>query len=60
MPLPDRVQVIKDIAIPTNKKQIRSVIGVINYYRDVWKHKSDTLPPLLKKKLLNRLPETGI
>ena len=37
-PLPDKVQAIKDIAIPTNKKQLRSFIGVINYYRDMWKH----------------------
>ena len=31
MPLPDKVQAIKDIAVPTNKKHLRSFIGVINY-----------------------------
>ena len=31
MPLPDKVQAIKDIAIPNNKKQLRSFIGGINY-----------------------------
>ena len=36
MPLPDKVQAIKDIAVPTNIKQLRSFIGVINYYRDKW------------------------
>ena len=46
MPLPDKVQAIKDIAVPTNKKQLRSFIGVISYYRDVWKHRSDILTPL--------------
>ena len=46
MPLPDKVQAIKHIAVPTNKKQLRSFIGVINYYRDMWKHRSDILTPL--------------
>ena len=27
MPLPDKVQAIKDIAVPTNKKQLTSFIG---------------------------------
>ena len=45
MPLPDKVQAIKDIVVPTNKKQLRSFIGVINYYRDVWKQRSDILTP---------------
>ena len=48
MPLPDKVQAIKDIAVPTNKKQLRSFIGVIKYYRDMWKHRSDILTPLTK------------
>ena len=46
MPLPDKVQAIKDIAVPTNKKQLRSFIEVINYYRDMWKYRSDILTPL--------------
>ena len=48
MPLPDKVQAILDIAIPTNKKQFRSFIGEINYYRDMWKNRSDILTPLPK------------
>ena len=48
MPLPDKVQAIKDIAVPTNKMQLRSFIGVINYYRDMQKHRSDILTPLTK------------
>ena len=43
MPLPDKVQAIKGIAVPTNKKQLRRFIGVINQYRDMWKHRSDIL-----------------
>ena len=30
MPLPDKVQANKDIAVPTNKKHLRSFIGVSN------------------------------
>ena len=43
MPLPEKVQAIKDIAVPNNKRQLRSFIGIINYYRDMWKRRSDTL-----------------
>ena len=46
MPLPDKVQAIKDIAVPNNKRQLRSFIGIINYYRDMWKRRSHTLTPL--------------
>ena len=42
-PLPDKGQVIKDIAVLTNKKQLTSFIGVINHYRDMWKQRSDIL-----------------
>ena len=48
MPLPDKVQAIKHIAVANNKKQLRSFIGVINYYRDMWKHRSEILTPLTK------------
>ena len=34
MPLPDKGQAIKHIAVTTNKKHVRSFVGVINYYRD--------------------------
>ena len=42
MPLPDKVQAIKYIAIPTKKKGLRSFIVVMNYHRDMWEHRSDT------------------
>ena len=48
MPLPDKVQAIRHIALPTNKKQIRGFIGVINYYRHMWKHRSDSLTHFTK------------
>ena len=46
MPLPSKVEAIKNIAAPTTKKQLRSFIGLINYYRDMWKHRSGILTPL--------------
>ena len=33
--LSDEVETIKNIAVPTTKKQLRSFIGIINYYRDM-------------------------
>ena len=44
--LPDKVEAIKNIAILTTKKQLRTSIGLINYYRDKWQHKSEILTPL--------------
>ena len=60
MPLPAKVQAIKDIAVPNNKRKlIRSFIGIINYYRDMWKRRLDTLTPLTQM-ILNRLPGNGL
>ena len=47
MPLPVSVEAIKNIAISTTKKQLQCVIGSIKYYRDMWKHISGILTPLL-------------
>ena len=41
MPLPDKVEAIKNIAAPTTKKQLRSFVGLINYYRDIWQRRSN-------------------
>ena len=35
MPLPDKVEAIRNIAVPTTKKELRSFIGLIYYYRDM-------------------------
>ena len=40
MPLPDKLQSIKNIAVPTTKKQSQRLLWFINYYRDMWKHRS--------------------
>ena len=46
MLLPDKVQAIKSLAVPKTNTQLRSFIGLINYYRDMWKSRSDILTPL--------------
>ncbi len=45
-PLPKKVEAINNIATPTTQKQLRRFIGMVNYYRDMWIRRSDTLTPL--------------
>ena len=45
-PIAKKIEAMKRIKPPTNKKQNRSFIGMINYYRDMWKHRSVILEPL--------------
>ena len=45
-PLPKRVAAILNIATPKTRKELRRFIGIINYYRDMWVHRSDALAPL--------------
>ena len=46
MPTPQKVKAISNIAVPKTKKQLRSFIGMINYYRDMWIRRSEILTPL--------------
>ena len=46
--MPNKVKAIHDIATPKTRRQLRSFIGLINYYRDMWVHRSDLLAPLSK------------
>ncbi len=41
-----KVEAIKNIAPPKTRKQVRSFIGMINYYRDMWPKRSHLLAPL--------------
>jgi hypothetical protein len=45
-PITKKVEALKAIAIPKTRKQLRSFIGMINYYRDMWRHRSTLLAPL--------------
>ena len=45
-PLQDKVEAIKNIVVPTTKKQLQSFTELIDYYRDMWKHRSDILTAL--------------
>ena len=45
-PLTKKVEAILAIAQPKTKKQLRSFIGMVNFYRDVWPKRSELLAPL--------------
>jgi hypothetical protein len=34
-PMPNKVEAMLNIKTPTNRKELRSFIGVVNYYRDM-------------------------
>ena len=52
--MPNKVKAIHDIATPKTRRQLRSFIGLINCYCDIWVHRSDLLPPL------SRLTSTNV
>ena len=47
-PLQKKVHAIQNIAPPKKLKELRSFLGMVNYYRDMWIHRSDILTPLTR------------
>lgn len=47
-PLPDKVKAVQGIKPPRTKKELRSFIGLVNYYRHMWRGRSHLLAPLTK------------
>ena len=45
-PTMKKIEAIKNIATPKTRKQLRSFIGMVNYYRDMWPKRSHLLAPL--------------
>ena len=41
-----KIQSILNLKAPTTVKEVRSVLGLIQYYRDLWPKRSHTLAPL--------------
>ena len=46
MPVPMKVEVIKNIAVPKSIRDVRRFVRMVNYYRDMWVRRSDILSPL--------------
>ena len=46
-PQPEKVSAILAILPPTTVKELRNVLGMVQYYRDLWEERSCFLEPLL-------------
>jgi hypothetical protein len=45
-PIPKKVETITNMVRSTTHKELRSFIGMVNYYRDTWVRRSELLAPL--------------
>ena len=46
LPQAKKVEAIVGMQIPKSKRDLRRFIGLVNYYRFMWKHRSHVLAPL--------------
>jgi len=43
------MQGIKSLARPRNQKELRGFIGMINFYKEMWRQRVHILKPLIEK-----------
>src|SRR5210317_491788 len=46
-PLNKKVEAINNLAAPKTRKELRQFIGLVNYYRDLFPKRSETMAPLM-------------
>ena len=47
-PINKNIKAMANTNPPTSQKEVKTFIGVVNYYHDIWPRRSHTLGPLTK------------